>query len=289
MSARLSVSSWSLHRALGPRYQADPNTGQLVADSPTPGALTLLELPSQIAGRGIKTLEVCHFHFPHLDQGYLDEFRAACSEAGVELFSILIDAGDITHPNPAERAENLEWIQGWLEIAGRCGAGHARVIAGKIDIEPQNGQAKEHPAIRLSAENLQALARFGRDHGVRVITENFQPLAKRPEQLLAILDLCEGKVGLCADFGNFHGPAKYEDLAAILPHADSVHAKAHYPQAGEMERADFVRCMELSHQASFSGPYSLIFDGPGSEWDSLEEIKAVVEGYTEESRGERNV
>jgi sugar phosphate isomerase/epimerase len=281
MSARLSISSWSLHRALGPRYQADPTTGQLVADTPTPGALTLLELPEQIAARGIKTLEVCHFHFPRLDQAYLDEFKAACQEAGVELFSLLIDAGDITHPDPAERAGDLKWIQDWLEIAGRCGASHARVIAGKADIEPQNGRAKDHPAIRLSAENLQALARFGREQGVRVITENFQPLAKRPEQLLAILDLCEGGVGLCADFGNFHGPTKYDELAAILPRADSVHAKAHYPQAGEMERDDFVRCLELSRQAGFSGPYSLIFDGPGSEWDSLEEIKGVVERYTE--------
>jgi sugar phosphate isomerase/epimerase len=281
MSARLSVSSWTLHRALGPRYQADPNTGQLVAATQTPGALTLLELPGQIAERGIKTLEVCHFHFPRLDQGYLDEFKAACDEAGVELFSILIDAGDITHPDPAERIENLAWIRGWLEIAGRCNAGHARVIAGKVDIEPQNGRAKDHPAIRLSAEHLQALARFGREHGVRVITENFQPLAKRPEQLLAILDLCEGEVGLCADFGNFHGPAKYDELTAILPRADSVHAKAHYPQAGEMERDDFVRCLELSRQADFDGPYSLIFDGPGSEWESLEEIKKVVKGYTE--------
>src|SRR5262245_51993552 len=137
MSARLSISSWSLHRALGLRYQADPKTGQLVADTQTPGRLTLLELPGEIAGRGIKTLEVCHFHFPRLDQGYLDEFKSALQEAEVELFSILIDAGDITHPDPAERAENLEWIQGWLAVAGRCGAGHARVIAGKTDIEPQ--------------------------------------------------------------------------------------------------------------------------------------------------------
>lgn len=281
MSGRLSVSSWSLHRALGPRYQADPITGQVQPQAEAPGEISLLELPGQIAAKGIKTLEICHFHFPRLDEGYLAELRAELDEAGVELFSILIDSGDITHPNPAAREEDLRWIRGWLEIAGRCGAGHARVIAGKADIEPGSGSLPDHPAIRLSAENLRDLAHFGHHHGVQIITENFQPLAKRPEQLLAILALCQGEVGLCADFGNFHGPSKYDDLAAILPQADSVHAKAHYAQANEMDRNDFVHCLELSRQAGFNGPYSLIFDGPGSEWDSLDQIKVVVQEYIE--------
>jgi sugar phosphate isomerase/epimerase len=279
MSARLSISSWSLHRALGSRYQVDPATGQLISQTDTPSQLSLLEIPGQIAAQSIKTLEICHFHFPRVDEGYLAELRAALDEAGVELFSILIDSGDITHPDLVEREEHLGWIRAWLAVAGRCGAGHARVIAGKAEIEPGPGSLQDHPAIRLSAENLRALAHLGREHGVQVITENFQPLANRPAQLLAILALCEGEVGLCADFGNFHGPAKYDDLAAILPQADSVHAKAHYLQAGAMDRTDFVRCLELSRQTGFHGPYSLIFDGPGSEWDSLAEIKAVVEEY----------
>ena len=44
-----------------------------------------------------------------------------------------------------------------------------------------------------------------------------------------------------------------------------------------MSRDDFDRCLDLADDADFDGPYSLIFDGPGSEWDSLAEIQAVVE------------
>ena len=275
--SRLSISSWSLHRALGPRYRpAEDGAGGLIPDG-LPGDLDLLDLPARIAARGIRTLEVCHFHFPSLDEGYLADLRAVLEGAGVALFSVLIDAGDITHPDEAARARELTWIRAWMEVAGRCGATHARVIAGDAEVPAGDGEE----VLRLSAENLRGLARFGRDRGVRVITENFRPLTRRPESLLKVLDRGEGEVGLCADFGNFKGSTKYDDLAAILPRADSVHAKAHYPAAGEMDRGDFVRCMDLVRGAGFDGPYSLIFDGPGDEWESLAEIQEVVEAYLE--------
>jgi sugar phosphate isomerase/epimerase len=252
----------------------------LEPDSATPGAISLLELPDKIAAQGIKTLEICHFHLPRLDPGYISELRAALDQAGVELFSILIDAGDITRPDPSSREAELSWIRAWLEVAGQCGAGHARVIAGDADITLAGGDdPHDHPLIRLSAENLRKLARFGRDHDVQVITENFHPLTNRPEHVLAILDLAEGEVGLCADFGNYKGATKYDDLALILPRADSIHAKANYQAPGAMDRPDFERCLELARQADFAGPYSLIFDSPGDEWQGVAELKQVVSAY----------
>ena len=53
---------------------------------------------------GIGTLEICHFHFPDTDATTLRELRAALDVAGVELFSILIDMGDIS--NADQRFDN---------------------------------------------------------------------------------------------------------------------------------------------------------------------------------------
>ena len=127
---RLSTSSWSLHRALGLTYPdtpAQPNTGS--AETYGRASLTLLEVPAKLAAMGIYTLEICHFHFPSRDAGYLGELRAALKSAGVELFSLLIDDGDIAHPTDGQR--DLEWISGWIETAGLLGAQCARVVAGK--------------------------------------------------------------------------------------------------------------------------------------------------------------
>ena len=280
---RISTSSWSLHRSLGKPQMRTPDGPP--ADGAAAGAtLSLLELPGHLAGAGIGTLEICHFHFPSTDAGYLAELRAAAKTAGVELFSILIDAGDITHSDPAQREAELAWIRGWLDVAAAIGASHSRVIAGYAPVERDGGDLRDHPQIRRSAANLRALAAYGHARGARVITENFRATAERADQLLAILDLCAGEVGLCADFGNFKGAQKYAELAAIAPQADSAHAKAIYDGEGHPDRAELTRCLDVMAAAGFDGPISLIFDTPfhrgEDEWDNLAVLRKIVLPYT---------
>jgi sugar phosphate isomerase/epimerase len=274
-----SISTWSLHRGLGPIYRAAADgSGRLEPGTPwvggfVPGEWSLVDVPGQLAERGIKQIEICHFHFPRIDAGYIAELRRALDFAGVELFSVLIDAGDITHPHAARREEDLNWIKGWISVAARCGAKNVRVIAGDAQPDPQGR------AVRLSAAGLRQLSAYAGERGIRVMTENWHALTMCPTSLLSLLDRLEGEVGLCADFGNYCGPNKYADLAAILPRADSIHAKAHFPAAGQMDRNDFVHCLDLSRQAAFSGTYTMIFDGPGDEWTSLQMIQTEIRPY----------
>ena len=273
---RIMTSSWSLHRTLGQlMFQWPDPKGAPVLQGTGKGELTLMDLPAQLARRDIGMLELCHFHFARLDDEYLGELRQTLGENGVELFSILIDAGDITHPDGAQRKNEVAWIREWMQIAARCGARCVRVIAG--DAEPvADGDWHSAEAVRLSAQNLRELARFGSDLGVAVLTENFRAMGGKAAALNAILDLCEGEVGLCADFGNYKGPDKYDELAAILPRATSVHAKADFSEPLQMDCEDFSRCLGLAKEVDFSGPYSLIFSSPGDEWQGIEQTRLVV-------------
>jgi sugar phosphate isomerase/epimerase len=272
---RTSISTWSLHRGLGPKYRlAADGSGHVEPDGGWgPGEWPLLEVPGQLAERGIQCLEICHFHFPSIDMGYIAELRRALEFAGVELWNVLIDGGDITHPEQSRREADLDWIRGWIGVAARCGAKNVRVIAG--DAQPDT----DGHAVRLSAAGLRQLSAYAQERGVRVMTENWHALTMRPKNLLTLLDRLEGEVGLCVDFGNYSGPTKYEDLAAITPRATSTHAKAHFPQAGQMDRDDFCRCLDLTRQNGFNGPYTMIFDGPGDEWSSLAMIQEELRPY----------
>ena len=270
---RLSVSSWSLHRALGrPQfYGAERKRGQSIPIATHGrGALSLLELPERIAKFGIHTLEICHFHLPSTDQGYLAELRGALADAGVELFSLLVDDGDITHPEHGER--DLRWIGAWLDVAQQLGAKCTRVIAGKSFPSDQ--------AIDVSVERLRLLVERAQGYGIRLMTENWYGLLSRPETVTTVLKRLEGKVGLCFDFGNWKGPTKYDDLAAIVPYAESCHTKAHFVAAHELDREDYVRCLDLTRVAGFSGPYTLIYDGPDAdEWQGLAQERTIVQPY----------
>jgi sugar phosphate isomerase/epimerase len=253
---RLSVSTWSLHRSLGKPAAYGPETTHPQPATPTrTPAFSLLELPAQIVAAGMQTLEICHFHLPSREAAYLQQLRQALADAGVELWSLLIDGGDIAHPTDHER--DVAWIEGWFPVAAQLGANHVRVSGGKQTPTPE--------AVARSEANFARLAIAAQQHGLRLMTENWQNLLSTPAVVRHLLDRLGGQVGLCADFGNWHRPEKYANLAQIVPYAESCHAKCHFPAPGVPDREDFVRCLELTRSVGFAGPYTLIYDGPGDD------------------------
>lgn len=272
---RLSVSSWSLHRALGqPAIYGPEGSIQPASSEAKSTTLSLLDLPQRLDAVGISTVEICHFHLLSLDRGYLAELRSALEQAHVELFSLLVDGGDITHPTHGAR--DLAWITSWAEVAGQLGAKCMRVIAGKA-------QPTEE-ALQSSVQGLSQLVRHADTWGIRVMTENWFPLLSKPQAVHSLLERLEGRVGLCFDFGNWSGPTKYEDLRAIAPAAESCHTKAHFSPLGEMDKDDYIRCLDITQAAGFSGPYTLVYDGPDKdEWAGIASEGEVVLPYLHRS------
>lgn len=267
---RVSVSTWALHGALGLTYWDRPGSPtKQRAETYGPGTVALLDVPARLAEMGIHTMELCHFQIPTRDVAYLEDLRAALDAADVQLFSLLIDDGDITHPEHGAR--DLDWIAGWIDTAGGLGAERARVIAGR-----------QEPTAETLERSRAGLARLAARAGnVRVTTENWFGLLPRPEPVHALLDSLNGTVGLCLDFGNWDDrrlrtgsqttvvPTKYEDLAAIAPRAESCHAKARFTGPNAIDREDYTRCLDLTRAVGFDGPYTLVDGGPGDEWEGL--------------------
>ena len=270
--ARISVSSWSLHRHLGRPQIYGVESGQTIPiETHNQGDFWLLELPGKIASFGIHTLEICHFHLPSLDPGYLSELRQAMAAAGVELFSLLVDDGDLLHPERGER--DLAWIQSWLEVGAALGSQCMRVIAGK---QPATAET-----VKLSQQRLATLADRADSQGIRLMTENWFPLLSTPQAVVQLLEGLNGRVGLCLDFGNWQGEEKYAGFEVIAPYAESCHAKGQFDENGRIRRDDYERCLEITRAAHFSGPYTLIYDSPmpANEWDGLAAEQEIVSLY----------
>ena len=116
--------------------------------------------------------------------------------------------------------------------------------------------------------------------GIRLMTENWFSIFSTPENVMTILDRLDGKVGLCLDFGNWRGEKKYADIAEIAPLAESCHTKAHFAAPREIDKEDYIRCLEITKNAGFAGPHTLIYDGPGDdEWEALAIEREVVNLY----------
>ncbi len=274
-----AISSWSVRHALGPMYPGLALTpGERQPDYKFGvGSLALLDLPDAVRAGGMEAFDVCHFHFPRTGAAYLRDFRDRLTAANVGILSFLVDEGDVSNPDLTARERDLANIRDWIDIAAQLGARYVRVAAGEQDAGA--GEA----AIQRSATGLAALAAHAQERGVALITENWRPLAMSPDNLLAILDGAGETVGLCADFGNYRGPDKYDALAAILPRACTVHAhaRAEWMQPGATDTGDLARCLDLARAAKFAGTYVLIFDGNGvdSEWDGIARMAATVREY----------
>ena len=258
---RIAVSTWSLHRLLGTTYPHDLDSTEIgpMEETYGEGEESLLGLPSLLANNGYHRLEIVSFHLRSRDPVYLGELRDQLRIAEVRLQTLLIDAGDITHPEHGTRDQ--AWIASWIEIANELGAEHARIIAGKQKPTPE--------ALDRSVKALTALADGNAGSPMRLVTENWFNLLSGPAQVHELLDRLEGRVGLLADFGNWGGASKYADLASIFGRAELCHAKASFAD-GELDEVDYGACITLAEEAGYTGPYTLIFDSeePG-EWHGL--------------------
>jgi sugar phosphate isomerase/epimerase len=265
---QFAVSTWSVHRLLGITYANGPGDDPSPSAQPTfgKGELSLMALPAALKRRGYDRAEICHFHLASHEPGYLGEVRDAFQQSGVTIQTLLIDDGDIT--NPATRERDMAWIGQWIEAAGHLGARHVRVIAGKSKPTPE--------ALALSVDGLRSLAKTGAACGVRIVTENWFDTLSSPSQVHHVLDAVGSDLGFLADTGNWSGPGKYAALASVFPRAGLCHAKCSFGPALDMDSADYGKCLQAAADAGYAGPFTLIFESEGDEWQGLETERQFV-------------
>ena len=266
---RIAVSTWSLHRLLGTTYPHDLTTTEIgpMQETYGEGEESLLGLPSVLANHGYHRLEIVSFHLRSRDPIYLGELRDQLKIANVRLQTLLIDAGDISHPEHGARDQ--AWIASWIEISNELGAENARIIAGK--------QKPTREALDRSVKALTTLADRNAGSKVRLTTENWFDLLAEPAQVHYLLDQLDGRIGLNGDFGNWGGATKYDDLRAIFGRAETCHAKGSFVD-GKLDEADYGQCLQAAEEAGYKGPYTLIFDADApDEWAGIEIEKEFIE------------
>lgn len=267
-SDRISVSSWSLHRRLGAVWNYQPGHGSSV-ERTLPygeGQIDLLALPQELKAHGIFNLEICSFHLPELSESYFVELKSSLAEAGVSLQTLLIEAGDPSHPATGE--SDVAFMLDWAQRAEQLGAKHARVIAGKQSPTEQN--------LARAAKNLSWLGARSTSLKTKLVIENWFDLLDNAQHTNSLLDELGSGFSLNGDLGNWAAPEKYSELPKIMGRAILCHAKADFVD-GKLNEADFGRCIKICEEAGYVGPYTLIFDSDHvPEWDGIEIEKSFV-------------
>ena len=266
----LAISSWTLHGALGaPWYEPDDAGAMVNHVQPHDAQLSLLDLPAFIAAEGITLLEICNFHLPSLDEAYLAQLRAAIDAAGVTLTNLLVDTGNLSAADDAERRSHIEAAKAWQGIAVKLGAQGVRLDCGTDAPTPE--------AIQRSSHALRELADCGAELGLHTTTENWRATSVESGNLLQIMDGVERPLQLCLDFGNAAKTAdKYATMRALLPRATSLHCKGNF-DGNALDVDEFRHALSLVREAGFHGQVALVVDGSDDEWRKVVTLKAHVE------------
>jgi sugar phosphate isomerase/epimerase len=267
-----SLNSWSFERYLGPFRLLEWDEKQqrhVYHTENMPEETTLLGLLVRMGSNAYHSLELAYGHLRSHDDQTLRDIRHVAEVSKVDLSSLLLDFGDLSGMNSLRRSADLEMYRNWIQYASQAGFMRVRIPAG--DSPPD-----DRDALIRASEGLSELAVFGAERGVRIVTENLGGLLSTADNCLKLFDLCQGKVGFTADFGNFDRD-KYAQLKEVLPYAETVHAKARLDAAGRIDEVDFKKCLEICREAEFSGPFSLTYEGEEDPWEKMNIMRTLSE------------
>ncbi|HEX8060917.1 MAG TPA: sugar phosphate isomerase/epimerase family protein [Cyclobacteriaceae bacterium] len=260
MSLKISLSQWSLHRALEERK------------------IDNLDFPSIARTQyNIDTVEYVNRFFAGHDSRYLSELLKRSDDAGVTNHLLMIDyEGPLAVPSDKERLQSVENHKKWIEAAKVIGCKTVRVNL--------HGDGASNDKKIASIDSLSRLGEFAKPLNVNVVVENHGSDSSKGEWLVEVMKgVDQPHVGLLPDFGNFcishpWGSTqdgceevydRYKGLQEMLPYAKSVSAKAYdFNENGEQPLMDYKRLLALVKASGFDGYIGVEFEGNTQPEDS---------------------
>ncbi|WP_326761682.1 sugar phosphate isomerase/epimerase [Streptomyces phaeochromogenes] len=292
----LAVSSFSLHRILGPlhleRQTADGGFEEF--ELPLPREHSLEEFAVLVRDRlGVTAVELCQIQFDSSSQPRAEALASALKASGVRVLTVPIDIGDLAGGSDSARERDMARIERWFAVAHRLGARYVRVNTGS----PVSGGTAEDRSGLIAS--LRALAVTAERDGMRLLVENHGGPDSHPDFLLGLrAEVGPEHLGILLDLGNFEpvatiGHARltgksfdeagvdrepvYEHIARLAPVADLVHAKAYDPASDGSPLLDLDRALGIVAASGYEGSISVEWEGiEGDPWTRTAETVAAV-------------
>lgn len=273
MTIDIGLSTWSLHRHMGPMKQ------QIITDigerhewtENYPEDVSLIDFAGFVRKEyGLTRLELIQMSFPSAEATYLERLRSAVETAGATVENVPIDVGDICEPDPNRRASYIREIEKWMDAAAAIGSRAVRVNTGPA----RHGS----DALALAVESCRRLVNHAENLGLNVLIENHGGISNDPEMLTQLIKAVGSeRMGACPDFGGFEEAIRYDALEQIMPLAKLVHAKSYaFDDNGEETTIDYGRCMQIVKSSGFKGVLSIEYEGEGDQFQGIRKTQELI-------------
>ena len=266
--------------------------------------LDLLNANAKDPSKGVDLFQVCDFcakvnfdavdltgyFFPGYpkapDASYIFRLKRHAFDLGLAISGTGV-RNDFTTADKAVRAEGVERIKTWIEVAAKLGAPTIRAFADSQapykNWQQAAGNASREVVETWLADSLRECAEHGKKFGVIVAVQNHGDFISTGEQHLSLLqrvdhDYCAAMV----DTGKYNTPDPYADIALMAPYAVNWQIKELIGTPGDSPRTDLNKLVTIIRQSGYRGyvPIETLASGRKG-YDSFVEIPRMLTGLRE--------
>jgi sugar phosphate isomerase/epimerase len=263
--------------------------------------LELLEANAKDATKGIDLFGVCDFCAKHdfdavdvtgyffpgypgaPSDRYLVKLKRHAFDLGLELSGTGV-RNDFTTADAKVRAEGVQRVKTWIEVAAKLGAPTVRAFADSQapfkNWREASGNAPRETVERWAAEALHECAEHGEQYGVIVAVQNHADFISTGPQHVSLIERvnhpwCRAMV----DTGSYLTDDPYADIALAAPYAVNWQVKETTRSRLDSPRLDMNRFVSIVRRAGYRGylPIETLRMGR-TDYDSFVEIPRMLAG-----------
>ncbi len=180
------------------------------------------------------------------------------------------------------RAEGVERIKTWIEVAAKLGAPAVRAFADSQapfkNWQQASGNASRADVEAWLADALRECAEHGQKFGVIVAVQNHGDFISTGAEHLSLLQRVDHEY--CAamvDTGKYNTPDPYKDIALMAPYAVNWQIKELIGTSGNSPRTDLKKLVTIIRQSGYRGylPIETLASGRKG-YDSFVEVAKML-------------
>ena len=237
-------------------------------DKPGSSKMELKDFARHVGAKfNIKKIEPWSAHFRSLEKAYLEELRAAVSQAHGTIVNIAVDGEHSPYaPDAAERQKAVAFSKEWIDAAAIAGSPSVRT-----NIPPAKGSK---PDVERTADSLRQVAEYGATKNVVVNLENDNPASEDPLFLVKVIEKVNSPwLHALPDFANTLAACEedyaYKGIDAMFGKAYNIsHVKETEVGDGKdkIAHVDLPRTFAIARKHGYKGYFSMEWDSPGDPY-----------------------
>ena len=217
------------------------------------GAMTLNEVIDFCAENELDGVDLTGYYFPGYPKVPSDEFIYGVKRAawmnGVTISGTGV-RNDFALPDVKARAEQIQLVKDWVDVAAKLGGSMVRVFSGR---EMPAGHSFDQ-VLEWMVPAFQECARYGASKGVLIGLQHHDDFLKSAAETIRVVDLVKSDwFSVILDVGSLRQGDPYTEIEKLLPYASNWQIKEHVWFGKKKVEIDLARVRGIIDKVGYRG------------------------------------